>query len=249
MATPDTSMRFPWHTVPGTSQGTVPNYNQFPTRPWKAQAYKQPVDRGPELRNAPTTLPSLVSDALQWGGIEGRGVQRYVNKLNELLNFSPHRALEDASRQAEAGDIGQAALSSLGFLPLPAAAAIPKLIQKFKKKPPVTLKTVMLHRGSKYEPSPVFGVVDESDNSLASIIRGDVSPRGDYHVTVGAAHSPTSEKHAQELFDQGKITQDQFHDFLTGPQVTQDMTGLSDELILRGISGGVGDAVKSGTAF
>lgn len=231
----------------------APNYRQFPTRPWKDQAYKQPSNRGPELRNAPTTIPNLILDLLQSAGIEGRGVTRQVDKLDELLDLSPHRALDDAASAMRRGDLGQAALSSLGFLPLP---AIPKIAQKFKKKPVGSLKTVMLDRGGKRGNYPSYGIVDESDNTLVTRITGDIDPQGSYGVNIAAAHGPDTRKHAKELLDQGQITKSQFDDFFgfETPKIDKKFTTGSEELLddtlkLQGISGGVGDAVRSGTAF
>jgi len=233
---------------------TAPNYRQFPTRPWKDQAYKQPSNRGPELRNAPTTIPDLALKLLGKVGIEGRGVARQINRLDQLLDFSPHRAVDDAISAMRRGDLGQSALSSLGFLPL--GGGIPRIAQKFKKKPVGSLKTVMLDRGGKRGDYPSYGIVDESDNTLATRITGDIDPQGNYGVHIAAAHGPDTRKHAKELLDQGQITKDQFDDFFgfETPIIHEKFRTGSDQLLddmlkLQGISGGVGDAVRSGTAF
>lgn len=233
----------------------APNYRQFPTRPWKDQAYKQPSNRGPELRNAPTTIPNLIADFLQWTGNEpDKGTMRQINKLDQLLDFSPHRAVDDATSAMRRGDLGQAALSSLGFLPL--GGGIPRIAQKFKKKPVGSLKTVMLNRGGKRGDYPSYGIVDESDNTLVTRITGDIDPEGSYGVNIAAAHGPDTRKHAKELLDQGQITKAQFDDFFgfETPMIDKKFITGSEELLddilkLQGISGGVGDAVRSGTAF
>ena len=126
-----------------------------------------------------------------------------------------------------------------------AAGLIPGGFAKSAAKPVGSMVTKMLQGGRR----PLYGLIDEADNSLVMSFGGSVGRRTpqspeDFQVLLQTAIPDSGE--VQELFEQGLINKRQLNDTLSGPRLLRwREEGLeNDELLLRGLK--PGNAVKSG---